>query len=634
MCGICGFNWDDKRLVKGMMDSLIHRGPDGGGFYTDENVSLGHRRLSIIDLSDAGKQPMGNRKGNLLITYNGEVYNFPAIKARLEDLGHRFSSGTDTEVIIEGYEEWGSEVVTKLNGMFAFCIYDRDKKELFLARDRTGVKPLYYYWNGERFIFASEIKAILLAGVQRKVNLPAVRQYLQLRYVPGEETLFEGIRKVPPGFTLTLKNGELSLRQYWDVPIPKIARLSLREAALSVREILQDSVSRRLVADVPVGVYLSGGLDSAAITALAAGQKQERAQEPLKTFSVGFAGHDQADESGKARKIAEYFSTDHQEVLIDEPITPLLPKLVWHLDMPHGDPVIIPQYKLAQLAAQKVKVVLSGEGADEIFAGYVQYKTFLQAQKGRYFPLAGKLIGKLPVKQLDRFFDYPESMGEKGKEKVADFLQDVQPTAGSYQHLTSILSDKDKTFLFQEQLKNTPVPPPAFDPARKPLLNKLLYYDIKNWLPNYILQINDRMTMAHSIEGRTPFLDYRLVEYSTQLPADWKLQGSTTKFILREAMKGILPDTAMKKHAFFTPLDHWYKEELRGLAEQLFTPASVKERGYFNYYYLKKIWENYERSKLLYGKQLFTMINLELWHRTFLDARRSLLKPPKMEQLV
>ena len=594
MCGICGFNWEDKELVKAMTKILEHRGPNQGGIYTDKNISLGHRRLSIIDLSAAGTQPLSNEDGTMLIIYNGEVYNFQELRQELEAKGHRFQSHTDTETIIHGYEEWGEEIVQKLNGMFAFAIYDLAEKKLFLARDRLGVKPLYYCWNGEKFIFASEIKSILLAEVPRQINLQSAREYLKLRYVPGEETLFVGIKKLLPGYTLTLKNKQLQLKQFWDVPLPQIKKVSLEEAKNKVLELLNDSVRRRLIADVPVGVYLSGGIDSGAITALASKLKAE----PVKTFSIGFDYNSEVDELEQARKTAQHFQTEHQEIVINEPIVPLLPKLIWHFDQPHGDPVIIPNYKLSQLASQKVKVVLAGEGADEIFGGYVQYKSFLMAQKARMIPsvIKSNLTKITPLKVLDKFFDYPSSLGSKGKEKLVDFFENKEDGA-AYQELTSILSHKDKELLFTEKLKSITEKDQQFSPQRKPLLNQMLYTDLKEWLPNYILYINDRMTMANSIEGRTPFLDYRLVEYSTTLPANWKLNGSTTKFILRQALKNVLPETQTKKHAFFMPLDKWYKEELRGLAEELFTPQSVKERGLFNYHYLKKISENYEHSK-------------------------------------
>ncbi len=638
MCGICGFNREDKELLRRMTSLLSHRGPDGDGFYSDETVSLGHRRLSIIDLSASGKQPMSNEDGTIWITFNGEVYNFQELRKELEKRGHTFSSNTDTEAIIHGYEEWGETVVQRLNGMFAFAIWDTNKKSLFIARDRLGVKPLYYYWNGEKFIFASEIKSILAdTDVPRKLNQKALRHYLNLRYIPGNETLFEAITVLPPGHTLTLQGKDLQLKQYWDLPVQQNGRIG---TAVEIRERLEESVRKRLIADVPVGVYLSGGIDSAAITALASKIKKE---EAVKTFSVGFDHSNKVDELTKARIIAKHCNTDHKEIVVKGSVAELLPKLLWHLDQPHGDPVIIPQFHLSQKAREKVTVVLSGEGADEIFGGYVQYKTMLKAQRIKMIPsLLSKTAAQvLPIKMLDKLFDYPASIGEKGKEKLVDFLGHINDEEKAYQDLISIMSDKDRRKLLlrsgkskieeeEEERNNSPY----FQQQRQPLLNRMMYYDTKTWLPNYVLFINDRMTMANAIEGRTPFLDYTFVEHVHHLNHKQKFNFQQNKIILREAMKPLLPKTVAegKKHAFFTPLDKWYKEELKGLAEQLFTASSVRERGIYNYDYLKNIWEKYPKSPLLYGKQMFTVINLELWQRQFLDQEK--LKPMELKQLV
>lgn len=637
MCGICGFNWEDKSLLKRMNDLLVHRGPDAEGTYSDGKISFGHRRLSIIDLSPAGKQPMSNEDNTIWITFNGEIYNFQELRKELEKQGHSFSSNTDTETIIHGYEEWGEKILQKLNGMFAFALWDSKTETLFLARDRLGVKPLYYYWNGDKFLFASEIKALLAdQTIPRTLNHKAMKNYLNLRYIPGDETLFQEIKIFPPGHLITLHKKTLSLQKYWDLSPQQNEKIS---TAMDIRDRLQESVRKRLIADVPVGVYLSGGIDSAGITALAA---QIKKGEAVKTFSVGFNHNNEVDELSKAKIIAEHCQTDHTEIVVDGQITTLLPKLIWHLDQPHGDPVIIPQYHLSQKAKEKATVVLSGEGADEIFGGYVQYRTMLRAQKFRRIPsLIGKTaINCLPIKVLDKFFDYPSSIGEKGKEKVRDFLSDLNDEEKAYRDLVSILSHKDRRKLFQnkadqignkqtEEQRTVPYPK-----DRQPLLQRMMYYDTKTWLPNYVLFINDRMTMANAIEGRTPFLDYTFVEHVHQLHNSLKINQLQNKVILREALKPLLPRevTEGKKHAFFTPLDRWYKEELKGLAEQLFTPASVRTRGIYNYDYLKNIWEKYPRSPLLYGKQLFTVINLELWQRQFLDQTK--LKPLEMKHVL
>ncbi len=641
MCGICGFNFEDRELLRNMMFVLEHRGPDGQGHYIDENISLGHRRLSIIDLSLAGKQPMCNEDENVWIIFNGEIYNFKELRKELEQKGHRFKSNCDTEVIIHGYEQWGEEVVQKLNGQFAFAIWDArveiGKNKLFMARDRLGIIPLYYHWDetdreNPRLSFASEIKALLLnQNVRRKINQTAAYKYLNLRYIPGEETLFEGIKKLLPGHTLVMQDKKITIRPFWVIPMPasEYKKGLQNEQATEVYNQLYNSVKKRLVADVPVGVYLSGGIDSASIVALASAVKKEQDEdEAVKTFTVGFNYDNTVDELDQARQVSEHFNTAHQEITIDSPISGIMPKILWHLDMPHGDPVVIPQFKLSELAVKDVKVVLSGEGADEVYGGYVQYGTMMKTDKIRKMPSlilknAAKII---PISVLDSQFNYPSSVGEKGKEKFADFIAE-KDEGKAYIELVSIMSskDRDKINIQNKKLGENQ----HYKQEIKPLVNRMLYYDMKTWLPNYVLHINDRMTMSHSVEGRVPFLDHPVVESSMNLPVQLKRD----KKILRQAMKQLLPMQTVQgaKHPFFMPLDRWYKEELYDLAEQLFKPASVRERGWFDYYHLRKIWDDYEKSKLIYGKQLFTVLNFELWQRMFIDPDKITINSRKIK---
>jgi asparagine synthase (glutamine-hydrolysing) len=602
MCGITGFNWEDQELIWKMTSALQHRGPNSSGKFIDKGISLGHRRLSIIDLSEKGNQPMTSE--GITIIFNGEIYDYNKLRDYLEIKGFNFNSKTDSEVILHGYKLWGENVVNHLNGQFAFAIWDSNKKKLFIARDRLGIKPLYYHWDGLKFIFGSEIKSILCdSSIKRKVNKLSARNYLNLRYVPGEETLFEGIKKLLPGHSLTLSNFFVTVKKYWDLPLPKNKKDIV--ASINVRELLTDSVRRRLVADVPVGVYLSGGLDSSAITAIAAGIKKEA----VKTFSVGF--NSKFDELNKARKVAEHFNTDHHEIVIDEKICEMLPKILWHLDMPHGDPVIIPQFKLSELASKKVKVVLSGEGADEIFGGYVQYKTMVKAKKIPSF-ISKSIVKKVPVTFLDKFYDYPSSIGEKGKEKVNDFVNNIKNEEKAYFDLISITSAKDRETLGDSNV--------VFDQDRKPLLHRMLYHDTKNWMPNYVLHINDRMTMANSIEGRTPFLDHNLVEYVNNLPTNLKKD----KLVLRQAMKKILPSQE-KKHAFLMPLEN---KEIKDLAISL-----KPTHEFFSSEYVKNIVDKYDTSSFLYGKQLFTLLNFELWHRMFIESENMPTKNVELDSL-
>lgn len=610
MCSIAGFNWDDKELMRKMNSSMAHRGPDGWGIFNDNSFTLGHRRLSIIDLSKNGRQPMSD--GRFILIFNGEIYNFKDLRKQLQDLGHHFQSQTDSEVLLYGYKQWGPSLLAKLNGMFAFAIFDSKTKTLFAARDRFGIKPLYYYHQNEKFIFASEIKSILTHNIPKQLNKKAAYQYLSLRYIPQEHTFYENINKVLPGHFLTFKNNTLTTTQYYD--LPNNQNLKPKNAAQKVHNLLDESVQKRLVADVPVGIYLSGGLDSSAITALAAKHKKE----PLQTFSVGFNYNDEVDELDKARAVAEHFQTNHHEIQLDEPIIPMLKKINHFLDMPHGDPVIIPQFKLSQLASKHVKVVLSGEGADELFAGYVQYKNMLRARKlllhHSPMPLRKTAAKLIPIKVLDKMYDYPSSIGTKGKEKLQDFLTHQNDESRAYFDSICITSSTDRTKIHLPK-----VPPIPLNKERKPLLNRLLYHDIKQWLPNYPLHVADRLTMAHSIEGRVPFLDHNLAEYANSLHPSLKLKKGQTKWILRQAIKPILPQFQTKKQAFFMPLDHWFKTELKDLAKDLFSKEKVAKRGIFDYYHLKKIYTNFNQSKLIYGKQLFTLINFEMWLKENID---------------
>ena len=371
MCGINGFSWDDSKLVKSMVAIQKHRGPDQDGIYTDKNCSLGHARLSIIDLSNAGKQPMTHEA--LTITFNGEIYNFQEIKEELRNKGHKFNSETDTEVILHAYQEYGVSCVEKFNGMFAFAIYDATKKEFFLARDRAGVKPLYYSIKEKKLVFASELKAILLhEHISKDLSKPAFQKFLTFRYTPDEQTLFQDIQKLPPGHHATFKSGKLTLKKFWDLSIKPVKD---NQYASKIDDTLQESVRKRLMSDVPLGVFLSGGLDSTYVVS-----QMKELNQPIKSFSVGFEHGQGYDESTFARIASETYETDHHEIFVKEKSFDLLPKIMWHMDEPIADFASIPTYILSEFAKKKVSVVLTGEGADELFAGYRKYK-YLNAFK-------------------------------------------------------------------------------------------------------------------------------------------------------------------------------------------------------------------------------------------------------------
>jgi len=617
MCGICGFyGFEDKSLIKRMTDVITHRGPDQSGIYSDKKISLGHRRLSIIDLSKRGIQPMTNEDGNLVIVYNGEIYNFKEIKTELEKKGHNFKSNTDTEVVVHAYEEYGIKCIEKFNGMFAFAIWNSDKEELILARDRIGIKPLYYYHEGSRFIFASEIKSILECDVPRIMNQAKIADYLSLRYVPGDETLFSDIFLVPQGHYLVISKKGIEKRQYWS-PFGKNSKDSTNTASSKLKDLLKDSVKKRLIADVPLGLYLSGGIDSASILAMMSSQGSD-----IKTFTVGFGEDIRADELKRARITAEHFGTTHHELIIEPAHFKKIPELIWHLDQPMGDLIITANYYLAQLARKKVKVVLSGEGADETMAGYVQYRNLENLMRIKRFTtksmrssLIPGIMRKVPVSVLDRFFDYPESMGHAGRERLAGIFSNLDDHRRAYLDQIALFSDKELKSLN----KSTPVAV-GFE-NNLSMFNGIQRYEYKNWLPENILFRLDKMTMANSLEGRVPFLDHRIVQYLMSLPRNHKINRGTEKFILRKSMKDLLPANVVKrrKKGFFIPTKSEYHREIYSMFDSVLDESRLRV---FKSGPVQKIISNRKKSRFLSEKQMTAIMNLEIWHRIFIGQEK------------
>ncbi|MEK6900782.1 MAG: asparagine synthase (glutamine-hydrolyzing), partial [Nanoarchaeota archaeon] len=442
MCGIVGFSgFEDTKLLQEMTSLLSHRGPDQSGSYTDEFVSLGHRRLSIIDLSEDGKQPMSNEDDTIWIVFNGEIYNYKELRVKLEERKHTFKSKTDTEVIIHAYEEYGEKCVELFNGDFAFAIYDVNKKSLFMARDRLGIKPLYYTVVDGHFYFASEIKAILSSPeVKRKVNVQALNFYLTFFANPLAETMFQGIYKLLPGHTLRWEQGKVTIEKYWDLEM-KPQKMSLSTAQEELQRLLRDSVEKRLMSDVPLGVYLSGGVDSGSVVSL-----MSTFSEKIKTFSVGFEGH---SELSQAKITADYFNTDHTEMVLGTDAIKALPEVVWHQDEPMGDPTSIPTYFLSQEAKKNVTVVLTGEGADEQFAGYEQEKfMMLHQQYVRKLPAWMRKsmllpLQKLPAQSLTPLFKYMGSLGEEGKRRLQEFVLANEPVE-ALMNIISLFTEEEK----------------------------------------------------------------------------------------------------------------------------------------------------------------------------------------------
>ena len=635
MCGICGYiGIEDKELIIQMTECLRHRGPDDFGYYRNGKVHLGHRRLSIIDLA-SGHQPMASDDGSLVIIFNGEIYNYQELKRYLQTRGHVFHTASDTEVLLHMYEEEGPEALHKLNGMFAFAIYDRNRAELFLARDRIGIKPLYYLALAGRFLFASEFKSILCyRGWNPTLNPQAIHDYLALRYVPGDTSVFKELKRLPAGHYLTYRHGQVQLYRYWeppqyDGPYSRRNEDYLEEFA----ELMEQSVRRRLISDVPFGAYLSGGLDSSVIVAL----MSKFVSEPIKTFSVGFDyKHDELDE---AASTAQYLGCDHHEVHCRAEDISLLPEIVYHMDEPMGDAIIIPMYQLSRAAKQEVTVILTGEGGDEIFGGYLFHKVMWAGNVYRRLvpgPIRNRVVVPVlsifPVAAMNLAFQYPAYLGERGKRKALDYLNLLEPEQidQAYRHLISLYDARDTKNLYcpefqqrldKERSANNHHSSPYLA-TTGPYLNRLLYLQFDHWLPDNMLLRQDKTGMANSIEGRVPYLDHELVEFALRLTPRLKLRHLTGKYILRRYAKKLLPMevTQRKKMPFYVPVENYFQQpSFRDLMQELLGEESVRRRGIFQPEAVAQLRDSMQRREFMLVKQVFSLMVLELWFRIFVD---------------
>jgi len=615
MCGICGvYGLEDEKLIKRMNEQLVHRGPDDSGIYSDKNIMLGHRRLSIIDLF-SGRQPIHNEDESIWIVYNGEIYNYKDIKEELEQKGHRFYTNTDTEVIIHSYEEYGEECVKKFNGAFAFAIWDQNKRKLFLARDRLGIKPLYYLWNGEILLFASEIKSILqYEGYKPEVDLNAMHNFLVFRYNNSIQTLFKRIKKLPPAHSMTIQTGKANLKRYWSLQVSELSKKSKEEYIKELSRLLADSVERRLMSDVPLGAYLSGGLDSSSVV----GVMCKFIEEP-KTFSIGFGEYGES-EIEFAKIIADHFGTDHHEIIVEPDVIEFLPKIIWHLDEPMSDLATLPVFIMSQEAKKDVSVILTGDGNDEIWAGYPRYHIQLKRERmRRLIPLFFRQ--KIIPKVIDHF---PESRMRSIFNDIKDTLIDSE----TYYKKGGVFDDRERHSMYNEMLNQKieimspkQVISQRYFQDNWSLLNKLLLIDVNTLLPNSFLVKVDRMTMAHGVEARVPLIDHRIVELSFTVPPELKLHGSSEKYLFKEAMNDILPKEIIKrkKHGFGVPIDMWMKE-LKELAEQILDGKTTQNRGYFKAEFIKNVLKDINSPTHSQAQRLWSLITLELWHRIFIDG--------------
>lgn len=629
MCGICGkIQFDASRgvsreLLRAMTNSMHHRGPDDEGMYLFGNVGLGHRRLSIIDLN-TGKQPITNEDGTVWIVFNGEIYNYQDVRKDLLGKGHVFATQTDTEVIVHAYEEYGVDFLSRLRGMFAFAIWDDAKKQLLVARDRVGIKPLYYYTTDKCVIFASEMKAILCdPTVPREINYPVIDRFLSYYYVPGDETLIRGIRKLDPGHYLICKNGKVETRQYWDLEFPaKPKPVALEEAKDRLMELLKETVRLHMISDVPVGLLLSGGVDSSALLSLCIHESDKE----ISTFTIGFDGEGFDDERVYAKLAAERYGTKHYETTISAAqFRDFLPEYVRFMEEPVCEPPAVALYYISKLAKEHVKVLISGEGGDEAFAGYPNHRNMLILEKTKAAagPLAGVVSQALSLAGSlsgdTRFGKYAALMRLRQEEYYRSrtatpltlFNRDY---AGIYSEDFLAQIDKDYSVRPSADLLASAK---AFDP-----LNRMLYVDTKTWLPDDLLVKADKITMANSIELRVPLLDHVILEYAASLPPGFKVNGTQTKYILKSAFENIVPQEILnkKKTGFPVPYERWLGYEMRDyVADVLLDPIALN-RGYFRKEALEALLNGGQSSQ--HSKEVFSLLVLELWHRTFTAENR------------
>jgi asparagine synthase (glutamine-hydrolysing) len=630
MCGICGKLYFDREaqvspaVAKMMADSIQHRGPDDEGFYINGQVGLGFRRLSIIDLQ-SGHQPLSNEDGRVWIVFNGEIYNYKHLREELISKGHLFKTQTDTEVIVHLYEEFGERCVEKLRGMFAFAIWDDRAKVLFLARDRVGIKPLYYYLTDKFISFGSEIKALLAdSEFEPELRAATIDRFLTFNYVPGEETLFQNVYKLSPGSSMTVRDGKVKTTQYWDLDFTP-SGLSLEEAEKQLLCLLEETVELHMISDVPVGFLLSGGVDSTAILSLAS-QKTNRA---ISSYTIGFSSSPGViDERPFARLAAARYGSEHHEMTIGaNDFLSFLDKYIWHMEEPVCEPPAVALFYVSKLARNHVKVLLSGEGGDEAFGGYSNYRNlmWLEDLKGLSTDLngvfsstcsaIGKLLGSERIAKYAPLFATPFDKYY--------YSRTASPFNFFNSHYAELYT-KDFSRVVDKQQSVTAVnkylrPGPPTD-----LLNRMLYVDTKTWLVDDLLLKADKMTMANSIELRVPLLDHKVLEFAASLPGKFKVHAGTTKYIAKKTLGKLVPREIIKrkKAGFPVPYSAWLRTDMKDWVRDILFGKQTIARGYFNQKQIENLLsENSARGR--YSKEIFSLVVLELWHRSFLEGRPS-----------
>ncbi len=650
MCGICGeINFNNEGVKAGtiqrMCKVLAHRGPDdegmvhirgdrvletkrslqshlnGNGF----EVGLGHRRLSIIDLSEAAHQPMCNEDRTVWIVFNGEIYNFQEIRETLRKKGHQFKSKSDTEVILHSYEEWCVECLSHFRGMFAFAIWDCNLQRLFMARDRLGKKPLVYFCQNGHFGFASEIKALLqVPGIEKKVNGNAIHHYLTYQYVPSPETIFEGMKKLPPAhYLLYDRLGNLKIERYWRLNFNSShqTEANVEEVEDRIRAELEESVKLRLISDVPLGAFLSGGVDSS----LVVGMMAKLSGQPVKTFSIGFE-EKEFDELSYARIVSDHFSTEHHEFIVKPNAIDILPKLVWHYNEPFADSSAIPTYYVANLTKDFVKVVLTGDAGDENFAGYPRYL------RSKWVASFTKIPENLRKDLLPTFLRALSTLHirEKTLNRLSDFIESLSTDqARNYAEQIKVFNEREKEDIYTEDFceKVEKMDPLDFlfrkfeESGTENLLEQLLYVDMNSYLPEDLLVKMDVATMANSLEARVPFLDHKFMELVSEIPFHLKLRGREGKFILKKAFKDFLPGVVFerKKMGFGVPLAKWFRNELKEYVHEVLLDDKTLNRGYFKREGVERLLNDHIALRYDHSSRIWALLFLEVWFRIFMD---------------
>ncbi|MGE0444248.1 MAG: asparagine synthase (glutamine-hydrolyzing) [Vicinamibacterales bacterium] len=624
MCGISGrvelaggiAPVDGDRLA---LDAIRHRGPDDEGQWYGAAVCLGMRRLSVIDLN-TGHQPVFNEDRSVAVVYNGEIYNFQDVRRELESHGHRFATASDTEVIAHGWEQWGEGIAERLNGMFAFAVADERQQVVWVVRDRVGIKPLYYLHEpGRRLLFASEIKALLAhAGVAREVDDEGLLNFLAYGHAVAPATMYKGVRKLMPGHSLRIERGQVAIRRWWQPTLREDRSVPEVEWERQIRALLEDSVRRQMVADVPVGAFLSGGVDSSTVVALMTRNTGHRVQ----TFAVGFDHGREFNELPDARRVAQHLGTEHHELLVrPSQLVDVLQTLVYHFDEPFGDAACFPTYLVSRLARQHVTVALTGEGGDELFGGYRRYRA------GAWMRTLGPLLaaghlGLAPVAAV-----VPRLRRLK---KLAEAAATTDPVT-RYSQFLRVFSDDLLARVVADRYAASARRFDAVAPYRRLMsesagadhMNQLMFADLMTWLPDTYLEKVDKSSMAVSLEARVPLLDHRLVELSLRIPARFKMSGGVSKRILKRAVADLLPPETLTKpkHGFAVPTDPWFRGELRQFAYDVLLDPRTRQRGYFRPEAVERLWREHQSGREVRDAHLWLLLNFELWARRYLDAQ-------------